>query len=295
MDGLILVDKPQGWTSHDVVGKMRRLAQTKRIGHLGTLDPMATGVLPLVLNRATRLSQFYLKLDKTYEAEVRFGFSTNTYDAEGEATSPAQEISLRAEELEPYLEAFRGRFAQMPPPVSAKKINGTPAYKLARQNKPVELQPVEVTVSELTLLRCAADRAWLRIACAGGTYVRSIAHDLGTKLGVGAHLTALRRTRVGEFAIERCRTVAELESLAAEGRLGEALLPASQLMPWMPSEVVTPEVEQLIRQGRDFRVNPFRTREGHLLKALNQQGELVAIGEMRFDNLYHPSLVLANS
>ena len=152
MDGAIIVDKPEGWTSHDVVAKMRRIAKTRRIGHLGTLDPIATGVLPLVLDRATRLAQFYTRSDKIYEGVVRFGFATNTYDRAGEPTSAPVEVKVDRDELEALLDRFRGEFLQTPPPVSAKKVDGKRAYELARKSVVVELQPVKVQVYELAIL-----------------------------------------------------------------------------------------------------------------------------------------------
>jgi tRNA pseudouridine55 synthase len=290
MDGVIIVDKPAEWTSHDVVGKMRRLAQTKRVGHLGTLDPMATGVLPLVLNRATRLAQFYTKADKVYEATIRFGFATNSYDADGEATTEAVPVTLDAGALARALDAFRGDILQVPPAVSAKKINGVPAYKLARQSKPVVLEPVAVTVHELVLLDCGADTARVRVHCSTGTYIRSLAHDLGVALGCGAHLSALRRTRAGQFTLAEARTLAELADPAV---LGAALIPASALLPEFPAERVDEVTAGFIRQGRDFRVNPFRVRQGApCVRAVDGAGLLVAIGEIKLPNLYHPFLVL---
>ena len=290
MDGVIIVDKPAEWTSHDVVGKMRRLAQTKRVGHLGTLDPMATGVLPLVLNRATRLAQFYTKADKVYEATIRFGFATNSYDADGEATTEAVAVSLDAAALNRALDAFRGDILQVPPAVSAKKINGVPAYKLARQSKPVVLDPVPVTIHELELLDCGADTARVRVHCSTGTYIRSLAHDLGVALGCGAHLSALRRTRAGQFTLAEARTLAELADPAV---LGAALIPASALLPEFPAERVDEVTAGFIRQGRDFRVNPFRVRQGApYVRAVDGAGLLVAIGEIKLPNLYHPFLVL---
>lgn len=293
MDGVIVVDKPSGWTSHDVVGKMRRIAATKRVGHLGTLDPLATGVLPLVLNRATRLSQFLMKADKVYEAEVRFGFATNTYDAEGTPISDPVEVTLDAAVLDRALDAFRGDLQQMPPPVSAKKIDGVPAYKLARKNKPVVLEPVAVTVHALELTACQGATASLRIHCSSGTYVRSIAHELGQALGCGAHLSALRRTRAGSFDLSQARTLEELAELAAAGRLLEAVIPSVDLLPQFPAERIDLATAGLIRQGRDFRVSPFRVRSGSpFVRAVGEDGDLVAIGEMKLPNLYHPMLVL---
>jgi tRNA pseudouridine55 synthase len=292
MDGVIIVDKPQGWTSHDVVGKMRRIAGTKKIGHLGTLDPMATGVLPLVLNRATRLAQFFLKNDKAYEGEIVFGWATSTYDAEGDDLGERREMDVTPAMLEPHLAAFRGTFAQTPPPVSAKKIGGVPAYKLARKDKPVELTPVTVTVSRLEVLACEGNRARVVVECGGGTYVRAIAHDLGVALGCGAHLGALRRTRAGDFGIAQARTIAELEALREAGRLEEALIPSAQLLPEFPVEPVDVATVAQIRQGRAFRVSPFRVRMGtRLVKAVSEDGELVAIGQAKLPNLYHPILV----
>lgn len=293
MDGVIVVDKPSAWTSHDVVGKMRRIAATRRVGHLGTLDPLATGVLPLVLNRATRLSQFMMKADKVYEATVRFGFATNTYDSEGYATSEAVPVVLDSASLERALDAFRGELLQTPPPVSAKKIDGVPAYKLERKNKPVELAAVPVTVFSLELLGCEGAEARLRVHCSSGTYVRSIAHELGAALGCGAHLSALRRTRAGTFTIAQARTLEELAGMAAEGRFTEAVVPAVDLLPEFPLERVDVATVVAIRQGRDFRVSPFRVRNGApFVRAVGEDGELVAIGEMVIPNLYHPMLVL---
>src|SRR5215469_1171058 len=227
MDGVIVVDKAAGWTSHDVVARFRRIARTQRGGHLGTLDPIATGVLPLVVGRATRLAQFYLHGDKVYEAVVRFGWSTTTYDRAGEPSSEKQSVQLAAASVEPLLERFRGEFLQVPPPVSAKKVAGKRAYKLARMNVAVRLEPVKVQVYELTLQSVERDRARLRAHCSGGTYVRPIAHDLGQALGCGAHLDELRRTASSEFGIAQARTIEQLESLAAAERLLDALIPAS--------------------------------------------------------------------
>ncbi|MBM3796901.1 MAG: tRNA pseudouridine(55) synthase TruB [Acidobacteria bacterium] len=293
MDGIILVDKSSGWTSHDVVNRMRRIASTRRTGHLGTLDPMATGVLPLVVGRATRLSQFFVKTDKVYEGTIRFGQATNTYDSEGEPLGEAKPFLATPESVEPLLAAFRGTISQMPPPVSAKKINGQPAYKLARKNLPVELKAVEVTVHDLTLLGCDGPDVTVRVHCSSGTYLRAIAHDAGQAAGVGAHLTSLRRLRAGDFVIEQARTLDELQELSAQGRLGEALLPCAALLPEFPVCPVDRLTESQIRQGRDFRTSPFRTPTGaRYVKAVGEDGALVALGEAVLPNLYHPMLVL---
>lgn len=293
MNGVIVVDKPQGWTSHDVVAKMRRIAGTRRIGHLGTLDPLATGVLPLVIGRATRLAQFYTRSDKIYEAVVRFGFATDTYDRDGTPVQPDTEPRIDRTELERAMDRFRGEFAQTPPPVSAKKVAGVRAYELARQNVAVELQPVPVEVYELELLALEGRDAAVRAHCSGGTYMRSIAHDLGQALGCGAHLLALRRTGSGEFCYAQARTLEQLQQLAGEERLHEALVPAAELLPQFPAVVVDEPVINQIRHGRNFPVSPFRAQPGgRHIKAVSRQGELVAIGEAVLPNLYHPMLVL---
>jgi len=293
MDGIIVADKPAGWTSHDAVNKLRRIANTRKAGHLGTLDPMATGVLPLVIGRATRLAQFYTHSDKVYDARVRFGFSTDTYDAEGTATSEPCEPALNDEELERHLDAFRGEFLLRPPPVSAKKIHGVPAYKLARKKIDVELKPVAVQVHELKLVGIEGAEAHLVAHCSAGTYLRSIAHELGQAMGCGAHLSALRRIRSGDFTIEQARTIRDLEALAAAGRLEEALIPASNLLPEFPAVVVDPATAGQVRQGRDFHVSPFRVGQGtRYVKALSGDGDLLAIGEAKLPNIYHPVVVL---
>lgn len=290
---MIVVDKPREWTSHDVVNKMRRLAGTRKVGHLGTLDPGATGVLPLVIGRATRLAQFYVRNDKIYEGVIHFGYATTTYDADGEATSPEVAVSVERDALEKVLDRFRGPLSQVPPAVSAKKIAGRPAYELARKKLPVELQPVDVEVYSLEVLGIENCEATVRVHCSAGTYLRSIAHEAGQALGCGAFLKMLRRTASGDFKIEMARTLEELAELAGAGRLGEALIPAAQLLPEFPLEMVDPITALQIRNGRDFRVSPFQTRKGaRFVKAVTAHGELIAIGEARLPHLYHPVLVL---
>lgn len=293
MDGAIVIDKPEGWTSHDVVGKARRIIGEKKIGHLGTLDPIATGVLPLVLGRATRLAQFYTRSDKIYEGVVRFGWSTVTYDRAGAPTSEKTEPQLDPAALERALESFRGEFLQTPPPVSAKKVEGRRAYELARQSVAVELAPVPVEVYELTLLDLAGPLARLRAHCSGGTYLRSIAHDLGRLLGCGAHLEDLRRLASGEFEIARACTIPQLESLAAAERLVDALVPPVQMLPGMASVFVDDLTASQIRNGRNFPASPFRSQPAsRYVKAVTRSNDLVAIGEAVSPNLYHPVVVL---
>ncbi|MBM3760384.1 MAG: tRNA pseudouridine(55) synthase TruB [Acidobacteria bacterium] len=293
MCGVVVLDKAAGWTSHDAVNKMRRIAGTKKVGHLGTLDPLATGVLPLVIGRATRLAQFYVKDRKAYRTTVKFGYATDTYDREGEAVGPEVAIELELGTVEGLLGEFRGKFKQMPPAISAKKIQGVPAYKLARQNKPVELSEVEVEIFKLEIERLEGNELDLYLECSAGTYVRSLAHDLGQRLGCGAHVDQLRRTLSGEFSIEDAFTLEQLEGFSREGKFAEAMLRGTRLLPEIPVETVDLLTESQIRQGRDFRTSPFRVSQAaRLVKAMNQQGELIAIGEQRLPNVYHPILVI---
>jgi len=272
---------------------MRRLAGTRKIGHLGTLDPAATGVLPLVIGRATRLAQFYTRNDKIYEGVVHFGYSTDTYDAGGERTSKEVSVVIDPAALEAALQAFRGPFDQVPPPVSAKKIGGRKAYDLARKQQPVELKPVPIEVYSLEVLGIEGPEAQVRVHCSAGTYLRSIAHELGQAMGCGAMLKSLRRVASGDFKIESAHTLEELAALAAENRLKEVLIPAAHLLPDFPSEMVDSITVGQIRNGRDFRVSPFQVRQGtRYVKAVSHQGDLVAIGEARLPHVYHPVLVL---
>src|SRR6202158_4540471 len=214
MNGVLIIDKPAGLTSHDVVNRVRRILQQRSIGHLGTLDPMATGVLPLVTGTLTRLAQFYTQSEKTYEGTVRFGYAPDTYDAEGQPTTAPQPVSLNAEKVEALAEHFRGVIQQIPPPFSAKKIHGVPAYKLARQQKEVVLKPVQIEIKEFVVLGVDLDRVRFRARVASGTYMRSIAHEMGRELGCGAHLELLRRTSVAEFTLADAHTLEQLAAAA---------------------------------------------------------------------------------
>ncbi|MDQ6705672.1 MAG: tRNA pseudouridine(55) synthase TruB, partial [Acidobacteriota bacterium] len=255
---------------------------------LGTLDPIATGVLPLVVGRATRLAQFYKRADKSYEAIVRFGFSTDSYDRAGTATMPETEPVVDAGQLESALEKMRGRIQQLPPPVSAKKVAGVPAYKLARRHIDPALKPVEVEIYELDVRNLSGALALLHVRCSAGTYVRTIAHEAGLALGCGAHVHALRRTASGEFAIQNARTIAELEASSFD-----ALIAMPDLLPQFPNVVVDDLTAGQIRHGRDFHASPFRAQAGtQYVKALSANGEVIAIGEAKFPNVYHPVIVM---
>ena len=291
MDGVLVIDKPAGLTSHDVVNRVRRILQERAVGHLGTLDPLATGVLPLVAGRMTRLAQFYTASEKYYEGAIRFGFATDTYDAEGEPLAAPQEVKATLEQLQVLCTQFRGRIRQMPPPFSAKKIHGVPAYKLARKHREVELQPVEVEIKEFELLDWDGEQARFRARVASGTYMRSVAHEMGQILGCGAHLAALRRTALGEFAMADAHTLEDLEAAAQQGRAEDLFVHPRRLLPEMPSVTANEENVARIRVGRA--VNLPELSRARQVKVFQGQSELIAIATRVAGTLFHPKIVLA--
>lgn len=291
MDGVLVVDKPAGLTSHDVVNRVRRILRERSVGHLGTLDPLATGVLPLVVGRMTRLAQFYTASEKTYEGSIRFGLATDTYDAEGEPLGSPQTVQATLELLEELAGNFRGHIRQMPPPFSAKKIHGVPAYKLARKHQEVELQPVGVEIKEFVLLEWDGEQARFRARVASGTYMRSVAHEMGQKLGCGAHLASLRRTALGEFAIAEAHSLEQLEAAAQQGRAEDVFIHPRKLLPELPSVTATEEVVAKIRVGRA--VNLPELSRARQVKVFQGQSELIAIATRVAGTLFHPKIVLA--
>ena len=290
MNGVLVVDKPAGLTSHDVVQRVRRLLQERAVGHLGTLDPMATGVLPLVLGRMTRLAQFYVGCEKSYEGEIRFGFATDTYDAAGDATGPGVPVEFSLEQLRAAAGRFQGRIEQMPPPFSAKKIQGVPAYKLARKKQEVPLKAVTVEVHEFEILGLEGERAAFRARVSSGTYLRSIAHDLGKGMGTGGHLARLRRTAVAEFALADARTLEEVETAVKSGKADEVLVHPRRLLPALPA-VTAPE-ESLGKVCSGTAVNLPEMSGAKQVKVFRGQGELVAIATRVAGTLFHPRVVL---
>ena len=274
---------------------MRGIAGTRRVGHLGTLDPIATGVLPVMIGQATRLAQFWDNSEKAYEAVVKFGFATTTFDRQGDPVGEMTQPRITVGQIEACIVPMRGQSEQTPPPVSAKKINGVPAYKLVRKNVPVELAPVKVTIYELTLVELKPDgaSATLRVRCSAGTYIRTIAHQLGILLGCGAHVDALVRTRSGPFAIENAFTLEQLQERKNKAILESALLPAAELLPQFPAVFVDEITASQIRQGRNFNASPFRANaETEYVKAIGPGGNLVAIGRIALPHVYHPVVVL---
>jgi tRNA pseudouridine55 synthase len=298
--GVLIIDKPSGMTSHDVVARVRRQLGIRQIGHFGTLDPFATGVLPLSVGKATRFAQFYLKSRKAYEGAMRLGVSTDTYDGTGTPTSEEVAASVDAETLEKLFREFTGRLMQTPPPYSAKWVGGTRAYELARQNKPVQLEPVEVEVYALELLSFDGVRARMAVECSGGTYVRSLAHDIGQRLGCGAHLEGLRRTAVAEFTLGQSVTLEALEEAAGEQRVESCLVPLEALLPDCPELIVRGREEKSVRHGHKFELaqterfgrGTGRLQEVSLLKILNPDHRLIAVARHVSGSIYHPDLVL---
>ncbi len=291
MNAVLVVDKPAGLTSHDVVNRVRRILGQRSVGHLGTLDPLATGVLPLVVGNLTRLAQFYTSSEKTYEGTIRFGFATDTYDAEGEATGPMYSVDLSLEQLQELAARFRGVIRQMPPPFSAKKIRGVPAYKLARKKKDVKLEPVMVEIKEFTIESFEGDSAAFRTRVGSGTYMRSIAHDMGRELGCGGHLASLRRTEVGEFEIADAHTLEQVNEANDRGRREEIFLHPRKLLPQMPSVTAADDVAALVRSGRSVNLPEFSRAK--MVKVFYGQNELIAIASRVAGTLFHPKIVLA--
>jgi len=291
MDGVLIIDKPRGLTSHDVVNRVRRILGQRSVGHLGTLDPLATGVLPLVTGNLTRLAQFYAASEKIYEGVIRFGYATDTYDAEGEPTSPEQTVKVSLEQLRELAARFKGVIEQMPPPFSAKKVHGVPAYKLARKHKNVPLKPVRVEIKELEILAVDGDRAGFQARVASGTYMRSVAHDMGREMGCGAHLESLRRTTLGEFNLSQAHTLEQLEEAAKAGEPEEMFIHPRQLLPQFPCVTATEEMATRIRSGRT--VNLPELSRARQVKVFAGQRELIAIATRVAGTLFHPKIVLA--
>lgn len=304
-DGVLVVDKPAGPTSHDVVARARRILGEKRIGHTGTLDPFATGVLPLVVGKATRLANLLTVTAKEYEATIRLGAVSDTYDATGTIVRSDAPVAVSPREVEAVLDAFRGTFEQVPPPYSAKKIGGVRAYKLARKQKPARLAPVPVTVHALELLSVEGDAIRIRVRTSPGFYVRSLAHDIGARLGCGGYLESLRRTGSGRFTIADATPLEDLERDPETAR--NRLVPLKQLVPELPAVRVTGRGATRVAHGNFLRFNDLAERgtvpgfggpepnpgTGPLrVRVVDGEGRLLAIAEAGTDGLLRPSIVL---
>jgi tRNA pseudouridine55 synthase len=289
MNGLLVLDKPSGVTSHDVVAIVRRATGEKSIGHLGTLDPMATGVLPLLLGKYTRLAQFFGQAEKHYTGHIRFGFATDSFDAEGIPEGNVRPLTLSLEELRALGQRFNGEIDQLPPIFSAKKINGVAAHKLARAGAEVAVKPVRITIHNFALTSLDTDTAAFTMAVSAGGYVRSVAHELGQLAGCGAHLSSLRRTRAGVFVLEQAITLDQLKS-ASIAEL-QALLPHPRtLLPEMPSVTVDDQVAGRLRNGMQVNLPDFS--QAPLLKIFTTPTDLLAIGRRIAGTLVQPIVVL---
>jgi len=271
--GVLVIDKPAGWTSHDVVAHLRRLTGERHVGHAGTLDPAATGVLVVCLGNATRLVEYLAELTKRYVALIRFGVETDTWDSEGQVVEEHDTTGLSLDGVSSLLMQFQGDIDQVPPMYSALKRDGTPLYTLARRGETVERSPRRVTIHSLAVRRWTSPDLELEVVCSKGTYIRSLAHDLGRAAGTGAYLASLRRTAVGQFTLERART---LEQLAEGECWRQSLIPLSEAVTHLPSLVLDATTESRIRQGRAVPLSAPADACGPL-RALTPDGQLIAI------------------
>jgi tRNA pseudouridine55 synthase len=271
---------------------VRRILHERSVVHLGTLDPLATGVLPLVIGNMTRLAQFYTSSEKTYEGVIRFGFATDTYDVEGRPSGPQQAVSLSLEQVRQLASQFRGVIEQMPPPFSAKKIQGVPAYKLARKQKEFTLKPVRVEVKEFEISSVEEEHASFHARVTSGTYMRSVAHDMGQQLGCGAHLESLRRTGLAEFSLTDAHTIQELETAAGSGSAEELFVHPRKILPDFPCVTASEEMVVRIRSGRT--VNLPELSRARQVKVFQGQRELIAIATRVAGTLFHPKIVLGS-
>ena len=288
MDGLILVRKPVPATSHDVVAALRKILNQKKIGHFGTLDPLASGLLLAAVGKATRLFPFYSKMDKTYEGRIRLGFSTDTFDAAGHPTSPACDIFPGRPAVEEALRDFEGEITQIPPPYSAKKVAGIPLYAYARRKTPVDGRPFQVRVHSFELLGYVAPHIDFAVKCGSGTYIRTLAHDLGQRLGCGAHLAGLVRTGIGEFSLKDGLTLEEIRGFQEMDAAGKFLLPMESLLPSLAMIKVGEEGVQWIRNGRPVSAEQVADAEGNrppglrddptiIVRVFSPDGRLIAL------------------
>jgi tRNA pseudouridine55 synthase len=295
VNGLLVIDKPDGMTSHDVVDRLRRITGERSIGHLGTLDPMATGVLPLLLGKFTRLAQYFSAAEKSYAGGIRLGFATDTYDAEGEPAGPdrwpeaAEKLTL--ESVRAAAAHFHGEMEQMPPQFSAKKVDGQPAYKLARKGTPVQLKPARVRIDTFVIETLQGSEASFTIGISAGGYVRSVAHELGRDLGCGAHLSRLRRTRAGVFTLADAHTLVELEALAGNAEATEELCVHPRiLLPEMPAVTGDGIALGRLRNGAQANLPEFSAAQ--LVKVFAGPRELVGIARRVAGTLFQPVVVM---
>lgn len=289
LNGLLILDKPTGMTSHDVVAIVRRATGEKSIGHLGTLDPLATGVLPLLLGKYTRLAQFFCQNEKQYTGTISFGLATDSFDSDGTPAGEPQPLEKTFAELQELSTKFQGDMDQTPPIFSAKKIGGVPAYKLARAGLPTPVKPARIHIHDFRLLALAGEEAFFTMTVSSGGYVRSVAHELGQLAGCGAHLSSLRRTRAGLFTLEQAITIEQLKTSTPEQL--QALLPHPRtLLPDLPSVTVDEQAAGRLRNG--MQVNLPDYSKAPLVKVFTSPTELLAIARRVAGTLMHPQVVL---
>lgn len=287
VSGVLVVDKPVGMTSHDVVQVVRKGTGIRRAGHTGTLDPRASGVLVILVGPAVRLSEYVSASDKRYQATLRLGSTTDTYDAEGVTTEPVAVDHLTEEAFEEALKQFEGEIDQVPPPYSAVKVKGKKAYEMARKGEPVKLEPRKIQVYSLELLEWAPPEAVIDVYCSSGTYVRSLANDLGRDLGVGAHLVGLRRTKSGQFSLRDAVSLRRLEEAFDAGNWYQFLIPAAEALADWPSIELDPDQVEKVRHGHRVPADP--DAEG-MARGISSQGDLVALLEV-IDGEWQPRKV----
>jgi tRNA pseudouridine55 synthase len=275
-DGILNIDKPAGLTSHDVVAAVRRMSHQTRVGHAGTLDPMATGVLLVCIGQATRVVEYLTDHDKKYHAHIRLGVETDTYDATGRIVAE-HPLEVTPDQVEPALRALTGKIEQRPPAYSALKQNGVPLYRLARQGMPVETEPRQVEIYSIDVTRMDLPDLEIDIHCSKGTYIRSLAHDLGAALGCGAHLTALIRTAVGQFTLADSITLDRLRDAFLHGYAGQLMSPLDEALLQFEAVILEPDVAQRVQQGNALACE--REYSTPLLRAYSTRGELVALLE----------------
>jgi len=291
-NGFVVIDKPSGLTSFAIVSMMRRLTGVRRIGHAGTLDPLATGVLPVAVGHATRFIEYLDDEAKTYVATVRFGATTDTYDADGEVTSRADASKLTREDVERALAGFVGEIEQTPPAYSAIKVAGKPLYRYAREGAEIQIAPRAVRIDAIRVLSFDAGEAeaTIEVECGKGTYIRSLAHDAGQALGSGAHISALRRTRSGGFRIEDAHTVETIERAAAERTLHELLLAADRAVERRPAAIFGEAHERDVLSGRHVAIE--RVSKADLCRAYSLEGRFLGLLRNLGDGSWHPEKVL---
>jgi tRNA pseudouridine55 synthase len=278
ISGVLVVDKPVGMTSHDVVQAVRNGTGIRRAGHTGTLDPRASGVLVILIGPAVRLSEYVSASDKRYQAIIRMGSSTDTYDAEGSFTRSDVPTDISEEEFEKTLKQFEGEIEQVPPPYSAVKVKGRKAYEMARQGEQVELEPRKIQVYHLDVLEWAPPEVVIDVHCSSGTYVRSLANDLGEALGCGAYLVGLRRTKSGRFSLRDAVPLRKLQEAFQAGNWYQFLIPAAEALGDWPAVELDPDEVENVRHGH--RVKADSQLDSSMVRGVSMQGELVALLEL---------------